>query len=189
MKLFRKISFVAALVLPVFALAAGGEHYDGVPWGKVGAHAFNVVLLFGAIIYFAKTPVREYFANKRTSFLAEAEKSQASRLAAEKARQDIQNKLNHLEATAAESIARARAEAQDLKRQLVTEAESNSTRLKNEAKSAAQAEIQRAKDSIRAALISDSIKEARNKVQTGVTAEDQARMESKFLSNIQAVQK
>lgn len=189
MNLISRASFLGVLLLPQILLAAGGTQYDGVPWGKVGAHAFNVALLFGAIVYFAKTPVKEFFANKKSSFLAEAEKSQAARIAAEKARQDIQNKLNHLEATAAESVARARAEAQDLKRQLIAEAESSSLRLKNEAKSAAQAEVQKAKDSIRAALISESIKEARAKVQAGVTADDQARLESKFLSNIQAVQK
>lgn len=189
MNLITRASFFGALLLPQIVLAAGGEHYDSVPWAKVGAHAFNVALLFGAIIYFAKTPVKNFFANKKASFLAQAEKSQAARLAAEKARQDIQNKLNHLEATAAESVARARVEAQDLKRQLIAEAESSAVRLKNEAKSAAQAEIQKAKESIRAALISESIKAARKKIQSEVSAEDQARLESKFLSNIQAVQK
>lgn len=189
MNLISRASFFGALLLPQIVLASTGGHHDGVPWGKLGAHTFNVGLLFGVIFYFAKTPVKNYFSNKKTSFLVDAEKSQAARMAAEKARQDIQNKLNHLEATAAESIARARAEAQDLKRQLIAEAESTSVRLKNEAKSAARAEIQKAKDSIRAALISESIKEARQKFQSGVSADDQTQLELKFLSNIQAVQK
>ena len=101
----------------------------------------------------------------------------------------IQTRLSKLESTADESISRARAEAADMKRQMVADAEALSKRLREEAASAAKLEVERAKNELRETLIHESLEAARTQLSSKVTAEDHKRLQSDFIQNIQAGQK
>ncbi|MCE3009408.1 MAG: ATP synthase F0 subunit B [Proteobacteria bacterium] len=173
--------------LPAAALAAGKT--EGVPWGTVAAQAFNVSLLFGGLFYFLRTPVKNFFANKKTNFVSAAEKSQAARKAAEDERMEIQVRLTKLESTADETISRARAEASDMKKQLIAEAKNLSEKLRQEAQAAAKIEIEKAKNSLRSAMIQDAAKLAREEIGTKLSGEDHSRLQGQFIQNIQAVHK
>jgi F-type H+-transporting ATPase subunit b len=175
------------VTLPTVALAAGKG--EGVPWGTVAAQAFNVSLLFGTLFYFLRTPVKNFFANKKTNFVSAAEKSQAARKAAEAERIEIHVRLTKLESTADETISRARAEASDMKKQLIAEAKSLSEKLRQEAQVSAKLEVERAKNALRAAMIQDATKLAREEMGNKISGEDHGRLQGQFIQNIQGVQK
>ena len=62
MKRANAFAFVAALLLPVIAHASGGEEAgESRLWEWV-----NLLLLVAALVYFARTPVRNYLASRRT---------------------------------------------------------------------------------------------------------------------------
>jgi F-type H+-transporting ATPase subunit b len=169
--------------------AAHGAESHEIQTKLITYQTINVIILVGGLIYFLRQPLRDYFKEKRASFLSAAKKAEAARKAAEDQRHQIQVRLNKLESTADESIARARAEAADMKKQLVAEAEAISKRIREEAQEAARLEVEKAKRNLRETLIKESLEVARNQLGTKVTAEDHKRLQSDFLSHIQAVQK
>lgn len=151
--------------------------------------AINVALIIVGLTYFLKNSVRTFFKSRQSDFVALAEKSQATRKAAELEHQEIKHRLAKLEDGAGESISRARAEAVDLKKSIVAEGELLAKRIRDEAQSAAKLEVERAKQELRQDLIAEAFLNARSQIQTKVSSEDHRRLQSEFINNIQAVQR
>lgn len=175
-------------ILPALAFANSGEHHEGIPWETIGYQTVNVIILLGIIVYFGTKPIKEFFTNKKTQFLAAAEQSVKIRKAAEEAHDDIKVKLNKLESTADESVERAKADAADLIKQMLAEAESLAKKIKIDTESAANIEIERAKTHLREQLIQESLMMARKQLEAKVSNEDHKRLQGDFINNIQAVQ-
>ena len=192
MKYFLSVIFTLSS-LAAWAQEHGGHGeeggHDGIPTKIIIYQTINVVLLIIGMIYFLREPLKKYFQERRSLFLSEAKKAEAARKAAEQERMDIQVRLSKLESTADESIERARAEAADMKKQLIAEAEALSKRIREEAQEAARLEAEKAKNQIREALIKESLETARTQLTARVTPEDHQRLQSHFINNIQAVQK
>ena len=176
------------LLLPVTVFASGGEHHGGIPWDTIAYQAINVSIVFGALLYFAKQPIKEFFSGKREAFVQASEKATSVKKKAEQDHLEIKVQLTKLESTADESVARARAEAADLRLALISEAEALSEKMKKDAENAAKLEVERAKISLRRQLIEDSLAQARKQMVAEVSAEDQKRLQENFINNIQAVQ-
>ena len=182
----RNTFFIFSLLMTSVALGAGG---DGVPTKMITYQAINVFLMIAGLIYFLRGPIRTHFLQRRSTFLSAAQKAEAVRAAAEQEQQGIQVRLSKLESTADESVARARAEAADMKKQLISEAESISKRIRSEAELAAHLEVEKAKNQLREMLINESLKVARGEINQKVTAADHQRLQSDFINHIQVVQK
>lgn len=184
-----RISLVMMLMLVgSVAMAAGGHHGEGVPTKTIIYQTINVAILFAGLFYFLKNPVKKHFADKRAAFLADAAKSQAAREAAERELKDVQQRLAKLETSKDESISRAKAEAADLRNQLVADAQALSKRIQEDAKTAAQNEIERAKKELREELLRESIVAARKDLTGQVSSADQQKLQDQFISNIKTVQ-
>jgi len=149
----------------------------------------NVGLMVIALIYFLRAGVVQFFKDRRKAYLAAAEKSQQAKNAAELERSSIQAKLNKLENSADESVARARAEAADLRKTLLAEAESLSRRVHDDAAKAADMEVGRAQRQLREQVIKESITAARNQLSSKVSPEDHQRLQGEFINHMQGMQK
>jgi F-type H+-transporting ATPase subunit b len=189
--------FALTLILLASAIASAADH------GSHGGHgagldehtlktimyqAINVGILVVALIYFLKDGVRQYFKDKQTSYLAAAEKAQAVRRQAEQSHMEIKVQLTKLESTADESISRARAEAADLRNQMVAEAQAMSKRIREEAEAAARLEVERAQNALRVQMIQEASKLAEQTFKEKVSGEDHRRLQGDFIQNIEAVQ-
>jgi F-type H+-transporting ATPase subunit b len=168
--------------------AAHGEHVE-IPVKLVIYQTINVVAMLIGLYIVLKKPLQTYFKDKRANFLSAAQKAEAARKSAEEERMQIQTRLSKLESTADESVSRARAEAADMKRQMVADAEAMSKRLREEAAAAARLEVERAKNELREMLIKESLEASRQQLASKVTAEDHKRLQTDFIQNIQAGQK
>lgn len=167
---------------------AHGAAHHGPDMTLVMWQALNVGILIIGLIYFLRKPVREFFAGQKAAYLDASAKTLAARTAAENDLKHIRAELNRIETTAAESVARARAESSDLKRQMVTEAESTAQRLRMDAETSAKLEVQRAVVSLRAELLQEAVAAARQQMSKGVTQEDHVRLNQEFIRNIEASQ-
>lgn len=176
------------MLLPVSVFASGGEHKGGIPWDTITYQAINVSIVFGALLYFARRPIKEFFSGKREAFVEASEKATSVKKKAEQDHLEIKVQLTKLESTADESVARARAEAADLRLALISEAEALSEKMKKDAENAAKLEVERAKISLRKQLVEDALEQARKQLTTAVSAENQERLQDNFINNIQAVQ-
>ena len=182
-----KSTFVIGLLLSSeLALAASG-HGDGIPGKLIFWQVFNLTILFGALIYFLRQPAKEYFLQRRSSFLAAAEKSQAARAAAETRYIELQKKIEDLDRNRAESLARAEAEAADLRKQMITSAEEMAQRIRKEAETTVKIEILRARRELHEQFAEEAVSAARQVLSKDISSQDQARLQGDFVKNMEGV--
>jgi F0F1-type ATP synthase membrane subunit b/b' len=177
--------FLIFTSLAAQAAGAGGHHF---PWDRFVYQCINVAILTVAIVYFTRKSIKEFFKGRHAQFVAAANKAQAVRLAAEQENQDIKARLSKLEATAEESVLRARAEAAQMKHSLVADAEATAKRLAAEAEASAKLEIEKAKLKLREQLVQESLSAARSALEK-VSSDDHQRLQGQFIENMQAVQR
>jgi F-type H+-transporting ATPase subunit b len=188
----KKTLFFTILLISVFAAANEAGH-GGHGWNEhtkqtIIYQCINVAVLFGGLAYFLRGAIKNYFSSKRNEYVAASEKAHAARKAAEAEHAGVQVRLTKLESTAEESVARARAEAADMKAQLISEAQVLSSRIRDEAMSAAKLEVEKAKAQLRTQLIKEATELARGNMSSKVSSEDHQRLQGEFINNIRGVQ-
>ena len=181
--------FLALLLLPFLALAAGeheAHHVEGVP-RVVLYQAINLIILFGALIYYTKDKIVAFFTQRKADYLLAAEKSASARQAAEREFHAIRVKIEQLEATRAETIAKAHAHAKEIQAQINAEADTVSKRISEEAKMTVQLETAKAQRDLRQQLITDALEAARNVLTKDISAQDHQKLQGDFAQNIGGV--
>lgn len=175
------------LALPALAFAAGGEHHaEGIP-KAVWYQIVNVAILIGGLVYFTKDSIVGFFSGRKTEFISAAAKSASAREEAERQFLDIKNKLDQIAATREESLRKAEAHAEDLKKQIATEANEVSKRIREEAALTARLEIERAQRDLRQGLLRDSVEAARIVLTKDIGAADQQKLQNDFIKDIEVV--
>lgn len=182
-------AFVAAtlILLAEVARAAAGEHGEGIPTKEIFWQIFNLSILLGALTYFLRQPVKNYFAQRRAGFLSAAEKSQTARKQAEAQYLEIKRTLDRLESTREESLQRAQAEAADLRKQMIKDAEEMAARIRKEAETTAAVEVARARAELHTQFVQDAVAGAREVLTKDIGGQDQQKLQADFLKNIQSV--
>lgn len=178
------------LIVPTVVFAAGGGEGDhhGVPWSLIGQQAFNLSLLLILLTVLLRKKVSQHFAERKVQYKQLIEKAEEAKVAAEKNKREITERLQKLESNADQSIKQAKSEAEELKKKIVAEAESLSARLEEEAKRTAAFEVERAKLQLRKSLMDEAFKLAKTNLQSDVGSDQQQRLKSEFVDKIQVVQ-
>ena len=191
------VFFITLLVLlvPIIVMAQeaahesahepGGEQHS-IPF-SVTLQAINFVLYGGLLFYFLRKPTVAYFRNRHEAYKQALVKAESARREAELKKREMQERLEALELSSAESIQQARVEAEALKKRIVEEAKSMSTHLRDEARRTAEFEIERAKGQLREELISQSVALSRKMLEEKIGEPDQKRLQTEFVDKIQVV--
>lgn len=182
----RNTVLVLCLVLPSIALAAGGG--DGVPWGLIGQQALNLSLLLILLTILLRKKVSAHFAERKVQYKQLIEKAEEAKVAAEKSKREITERLQKLESNADQSIHQARSEAEELKKKIIAEAETLSARLEEEARRTAEFEVERAKLKLRKSLMDEAFLMAKTNLENQVSSNEQQRLKAEFVDRIQVVQ-
>jgi len=171
------------------AFAAHGEVETGeVTVPKVVLYqAINVIILFAGLAYFLKGMIVKFYGERRQNYLAAAEKAKAARDEAEKEFLAIKHKLDQLAETVDESLSRARAEAADMKKQLINDAKELAARIKHEAEETAKIEVQKAQTHLREQLLKDAVAAAKTVLSKDIGSADHQKLQSEFVNKVQAV--
>ncbi|WP_413583025.1 ATP synthase F0 subunit B [Bdellovibrio sp. HCB288] len=177
------------ILAPAIVFAAGAEHGDGhhaIEIPKVTIYqAINIIILFAGIVYFTKDSIVSFFGGRKSAYLEAAQKSAFAREQAEREFVDIKSKLANLNSTRQEQLAKAQAHANDLKNQIIEEANSVSKRIKDEAELTAKLETQRAQKELRTQLLADSVEAARIVLTKDIGAADQQKLQNEFINHIE----
>lgn len=184
MKLFVLIMIGACAT--AFAAGSEGHHAEGVP-KVVLWQAINLGLIFAFVIYKFKDKITHLFKARNTTFLSEFQKSQSIKSEAEKKLSEIRHKIAHLENTAEEGVERARAEAADLRKQMIQEAKNLAEKIKREAEATAQVEIQSAKRALHEEIVRESVRQAKEILKKDMGQPDQIRLQDQFSNQIETV--
>ena len=170
-----------------FGQAAGDAHEGGGLPTMFWLQVVNFTIYLGAIIFFARGPLREMFKGRYDGFFSAVKRAEAAKAEAEMKRKEIQDRLAKLEATRDESIQKARSDAAALRNQIVEEAKSLSAKLKADAERTAQLEVERAKYELREELLAQSVQMSKRILTDKMRDQDQKRLQSEFVDKIQVV--
>lgn len=185
---------VTAIVLAIpFVIASsfgqtaehGAEHVSEAGLPTVVILQFvNFLLYVGLVVFFARKPIVEYFANRRAKFDVALKRADAARAEATAKRAETQARLAKLESSRDESIQKARTEAAALRTQIVEEAKLLSVKLQQDAEKTAQVEVERAKTELREELVNQSVSMARRILSDKMQDQDQKRLQDEFVKKI-----
>ncbi len=184
-----KTFLIISTLVPSLVFAADGAHGDhGVPWGLIGQQALNLSLLLILLTVLLRKKISQHFAERKVQYKQLIERAEEAKVAAEKSKREITERLQKLESNADNSIHKARSEAEELKKKIIAEAETLSARLEEEAKRTAEFELERAKLKLRNSLMEEAFKVARTNLESEVSSGEQQRLKAEFVDRIQVVQ-
>lgn len=180
--------FFTLLVMQVFAETGHDTtQAHGIP-PTVKYQVVNVSILFVGLFLLLRKTVVTMFKSRQETFVAEAEKAQAIKKTAEAEFLDVQLKLNKLEGTKEDSIARAKIEAREYKEKLVQDASLLSKRIQSETDAMIKIELEKAKNELRNEMIKTSFSIAKEDLQKEVNDTEQLRLQREFVNDLKAVQ-
>ncbi len=164
------------------------EHAHGIPWHTIGWQVFNLGLLLGALIFFLRKAVPAFFKNRQDQFeILFLQSSKLKDLAEAKLR-DYEEKITALDRGRAETLTRAQADAVDLRKKIVADAEESAKRIQTEAATQINSELVRAQAAIRNNLVDQMQKIARDILEKDTAQQDHTRLQENFFNQIQAQQ-
>lgn len=175
------------ILAPTLALAAGGHGGDGVPVKTIIYQLINVSILFGAIAYFAKDTIKQLFIDRKSHYLAAAQKSAAAREEAEKNFKELKQKIEALDSSKEETLKKAEQNAIEMKAQIVAEAQALTKRIRDEAQLTAKLEIEKAQAQLKSQLLKDSVDAARMVLSKDINSNDHEKLQTDFVKHVQVV--
>lgn len=154
--LFSTILLASASVLA--AGGGGGAHDDShIPWEAIRNQAINIGILLAALIFLLRKSIPAVFAARQATFLEEAQKTEAALKLAEAELKDIKTRLAELEASEANSIAKAQKEATVTADKLVSDSQAQGKKIVEDTSLIINAEVLKAKSQIREKIITQSM--------------------------------
>lgn len=180
----KKLCFIFSLLflmvltsVTVFAETAGhgsghsaGAEDHGIPWYSVAIQAVNLGILLVLIFFFVRKGIVAAFAKRQADYQEQSQKTAQLLAQAENELKDIKTKLTTLESTELSSLEKAQQEAEVLKNKMIAETEQQAKKMKDDVALIVTAEVYKAKNEIRSAIIDASFEQAREAVKAQATA-------------------
>jgi F-type H+-transporting ATPase subunit b len=184
----KQLLFLLLVATSATTAFAASDPNAGIPWGTIGQQVLNLTIVIGGLSLLLRRKVSAHFKKRQSQFAQLVEKAEQAKMAAEKNKREITERLQKLESTADDGLKNAKSEAEDLKRKILSEAQTLSTHLEEEAKRTAEYEIERVKLQLRKALLEEAVQVAKDNLQNQVGPTEQKRLQSEFIGKIQVVQ-
>lgn len=176
------VGLVAMAVSPTPALAAGGE--GGIK--ELIFQGINLVIVLGIIFYFARKPVLEYFATRRSDIKRDLDTAGELLAAAETRNSEIQRKLVDLESQIVEIQEMSRRRADDESERILAEARKHAERVRSDAHAAAEQELQRARRILRIEAAGLAADLASQLLSENVGESDRDRLVDEFITRVES---
>jgi F-type H+-transporting ATPase subunit b len=181
-----KSRFATAWVALLFALPAqaseesGGGLAEQLLWP-----AFNLVVLIVVLVYFARKPLRDYFASRRSEIQSELTGAADQLAEAEATYAKWQRRLADLEADLEGIRAASRQRAETERDKIVSDARAAAERIRRDASVAVEMEFRRARGKLREEATQLAIELATERLEREVTDADRDRLLDEFIDRIE----
>jgi F-type H+-transporting ATPase subunit b len=146
---------------------------------------FNLALLLGVLIAFARKPLLAWFAERRDRIRGELESAAALRREAEKRYAHWQRQLVDLDAELERVRTTARERAESDRQRLLADARAAAERIKGDARAAMAQEVRRARESLRQEASDLAVELATRQLRDQVTESDRDRLVDEFIATIE----
>jgi F-type H+-transporting ATPase subunit b len=178
--LYRSLLLVAMLGLASPALAAGGEGGSDFYW-----QIANFVLLIVVLVVLLRTPVREYFAGRRSSVKAELDAAADLLAQAEERHTEWQRKMINLDADLETIRRESRERALHERDQILADANASAERIQRDATAAVDQELRRARADLQREASDLAVELAEKILREQVIDSDRDRLADEFISQLE----
>jgi F-type H+-transporting ATPase subunit b len=182
-----RLKEAAILAVVVFgsstAWAAGSEEPPG--WEEFLFQLLNLGIVVGAIIYFARKPVLEYFEGRRAQIKSDLETAASLLSEAEERNEEIQRRLSALQSEVEGLQSQSRARAEEESQRILAEAQRSADRIQEDAAAAIDQELLRAQRELRAEAAGLAVDMAADILSQQVGDADRARLLDEFISRVE----
>jgi F-type H+-transporting ATPase subunit b len=175
---------ITVLVASVFPAAAADDSH-GNEVDVMLKTAFNLVLLLGVLVYFARKPVLEYFADRRSTIEEDLTGAAAELTDAEAVYAKWQRRLIDLESELEQIRTTGRQRAESERERIIADAEVAAERIRNNASAAITQELRRAREQLREEAAQLAIEMAGDRLAREVTDADRDRLLDEFIERVE----
>jgi len=177
------IAGLLALASSAPAAASGGEGGGGL--GDLVWPALNLAILLGALVYFGRQPVRDFFASRKGRIQGELDAAARALAEAESRYADWQRKLTVLDAEMTRIREQARQRAESEREHILADASAAAERIRGDARAAVDQELRRAREELRREAAELAIEIAAETLRARVTDADRSRLVDEFIETIE----
>ncbi|MBW2313524.1 MAG: F0F1 ATP synthase subunit B [Deltaproteobacteria bacterium] len=176
---------LAILLAPVAASASGGGDAGNEAW-TLFWQGVNLIILFAVLVYYTRKPIQEFFSSRRDEVKGGLDSAASVLSDAETRLAEWQARADRLDAEVEEIKEAARQRANTESEHILADAEASAERLRNDAKTAIDQEVARARSELRAEAGELATKLAADLLQSHVTDEDQTKLVDEFVARVES---
>ena len=171
------------LLAPALALASeeAGAEPSHLPW-----HIANLVFVIGLIVYFARTPIRTFMAERRQSIETGIESARRDLADAEQRLADCTQRLASLDREVEGIRASVRAQAEHERDRLLADARAVAERIRRDAQLAVEQEARSARQGLRNEAAEMALRLAGDLLKRQVTDADRSRLVDEFVERVES---
>jgi len=180
---------LALLLAPAIATAADeAAHGDahGSDLSTLVWQAVNLLLLVGAIVYFFRSPIRDFFAGRRREIGENLDRAASLLSEAEAKVRTWERRMTQLDAEVGEIRRSTRERAEAESQRILADAEASATRIRGDAATAVEQEVRRAREALRAEATQLAIDLAADLLRQNVGEADRKRLVDEFIAQVES---
>lgn len=174
---------LVVLLAPAIALAAeeGGGHGAHLGW-----HFINLALVIGLIVYFARTPIRTFMAERRQNIETGIESARRELAEAERLLAECNARIASLDREVEGIRNTVRAQAENERERLLADARTVAERIRRDAQLAVEQEARGARAALRNEAAEMAVRLAGDLLKRQVTDSDRARLVDEFVERVES---
>jgi len=179
----------ATILLVCAAAAFAGErgepqHAEGIPVVTLLLSTINLAIFIWILARFVMPQVRHWVANRRTRVVTALEAAAKAKAEAERLRREWEARLAEIEPTIETLRAQARADAERERTRILDAARHTAETIRRDAERAAAYEIRRTQEQLRVEMVRQALQMAEAGTRTEWSAADQERSVGEFLKQV-----
>lgn len=182
------LSAAMLALFPAILLAAeeahGGHGEDITFVGDWLPRLVNFAIIAGALVYFMRKPVRDFFKNRSAEIARAIEESREARERAGQALADMERKIKDLEAETGRLVEDAKARGEKDKQALIEEGKKVAADVQAQVKESVDIEVRKAKTSLAAEAALLSIDLAEGNIKKKIGTQDHERILKDYISKV-----
>jgi F0F1-type ATP synthase membrane subunit b/b' len=177
----RSLALAAVLAsVPLSAQASEAEGGGSIVW-----HVVNLLLVIAVIVYFARTPVVRFFADRRQKIEDGIESARRELEAAQQRLAECQQRVARLDEELEEIRRTVRTQAENESVRLVADARATAERIRRDTLAAAEQEVRHAREVLRAETADLAVKLAGDLLRNQVGDADRVRLADEFVQRVE----
>ena len=181
----RRVAFAVLFALLPAVARAAEEGGHGASASTIFWHAFNLLVLIGVLVYFARGPIAAFLASRRAQIEDGIESAGRELAEAERRLATCEQRAATLESELDEIRRLVRQQAESERDRLLAEARATAERIRRDAVAGAEQELRHARDRLRAETVDLTVRIAGDTLRGQVTDADRARLVDDFVQRIE----